>query len=901
MKRRDGALPRRLARLLLRAFPAAFRARFGEEMEASFEARWREHRGRGPRALFLFALRGGWDLLSAGLAERIRPSTGAGIRLRPARPSSRPPRSGASLMDRLRPDLRFAVRSLLRRPGFTGVVVLTLGLGVGANTAIFSVVNGVLLEPLPYPDAHELVTVGVAPDGPDDEPGHMSYPDLADLEAENPALDVLVGYSTSSLTLTGLGEPRIVETARVSGGLLGLFRLAPVVGRDVRRDEFGADAARVVVLGHGFWERNFAASPDVLGRPVELNGVAYEVVGVAPEGFDFPEGSELWTPRRISPEGCGRGCHTWRVVGRLAPGATLEAARAASARIAANLTEAYPETNTGKRFAVDGLQDRMVGSVRRGLWLVLGAVGLVLLIACANVANLLLVRASSRAGEVAVRAALGAGRGRLAVQVLVESAVLAAAGGAAGLGVAFGGVELLRRVSPGTIPRIDQVGIDATVLLFAGGLVLLTTLLFGLSPAFHLARTSITDTLVKSGRGSGGERGSRSRAILLAAEVALSLVLLVGAGLLLRTFDQLYAVDPGFETREVVRFTLSLPPSRYDTLPEIRAFYRALEERVRALPDVEEVGSIYGAPLGRGNVIGEVLVEGRPEPPPGERLFAALRPVSPEYLETLRIPLIRGRLLEPSDDVDAEPVAVVSRRFAESVFPGEDPLGEEVRITIDMGHGSPFWRIVGVVGDVRSSALTREPRAEIYVAHGQFGPGYMTVTVRSIPGAGALLPALRAEVRALDPNLPLIGPETMEEAIGRQVAPTRFYLLLVGLFAGVAALLAGVGLYGVASYLVSRRTREIGLRVALGAGRSEIVGMVVAQGLRPAALGVALGLAAALAGGRILESLLYNVAPRDPGIFVGVTVLVAGLVMAATWLPARRATRVDPMEALRVE
>ncbi|HSR40852.1 MAG TPA: ABC transporter permease, partial [Longimicrobiales bacterium] len=510
-------------------------------------------------------------------------------------------------------------------------------------TAIFSVVNGVLLEPLPYPDAHELVTVGVAPDRPGEEPGHMSYPDLADLEAENPALDVLVGYSTSSLTLTGLGEPRIVETARVSGGLLRPFRLAPVVGRDVRRDEFGADAARVVVLGHGFWKRNFAGSADVLGRTVELNGVAYEVVGVAPEGFDFPEGSELWTPRRLDVERCGRACHTWRAVGRLGSGATLEAARAASARIAANLTEAHPETNTGKTFAVEGLQDRIVGSVRRGLWLVLGAVGVVLLIACANVANLLLVRASSRTGEVAVRAALGASRGRLSVQVLVESAVLAAAGGVAGLAVAFGGVELLRRVSPGTIPRIDEVGIDGTVLLFTGGLVVVTTVLFGLSPALHLARTSITQNLVHGGRGGGTEGGERSRSGLLAVEVALSLLLLVGAGLLLRTFGQLYAVDPGFETREVVRFTLSLPSSRYDTLPEIRSFYRTLEDRLRALPGVEEAGSIYGAPLGRGNVIGDVLVDGRPELPPGQEDHAALRPVSPEYLETMRIPLIRGR------------------------------------------------------------------------------------------------------------------------------------------------------------------------------------------------------------------------------------------------------------------
>jgi len=896
---KGGERARALFRAFLRAFPRPFRERFGREMEETFLAEWQERKEESAPTRAAFLLVTFWDCLRSGLAERVRPSLSGGAEDEGAPDGAF---GGFGILgDRFRLDLLFALRSLARRPGFTGVVVLTLALGIGANTAIFSVVNGVLLRPLPYPDAHELVTVGVAPDDPGEEPGNMSYPDLADLEAGSPTLASVVGYSSSGMTVTDPGDPRIVDGTRVSAGLLPVFGLAPTLGRDIRAEEFGRDAARVVVVGHGFWERNFGASDDALGRRIEVNGVSFEVVGVAPEGFDFPDGTELWIPRRIDVEECARACHTWRTVGRLAPGATLEAARASADRIAANLSEAYPRFNTGKTFSVESLQARMVGDVRRGLWMLLGAVGLVLLIACANVANLLLVRASSRTGEVAVRAALGASRGRLTAQILVESAVLSVLGGAVGLGVAFGGVELLRRVSPGTIPRIDQVGIDGTVLLFAAGLVLAVTLLFGLSPALRLARSSITENLLQGGRGSGGDGGRRSRSALLAVEVALSLVLLVGAGLLLRTFGQLYAVDLGYETREVVRFTLNLPEARYDTLPEVRTFYRNLEDRIRSLPGVAAVGSIYGAPLGLGNAVGTVHVEGRPRPEPGRGVGAAIHPIGPGYLEAMRIPVIRGRGLEPSDDADAEPVAVVNRRFAERVFPGEETIGQRVEVTIDMGYGAPPWRIVGVVGDVRSTALTREPRPEIYVPHGQFGPEFMTVTVRAEAGAGGLLSRIRTEVREMDPNLPLIEPETMEEAVSSQVAPTRFYLFLVALFAGVAVVLAGVGLYGVVSYLVSRRTREIGLRVVLGADRGEIVRMVVVQGLRPAALGMAAGLAAALWGARLLESLLYGVPPRDPWVMVGVSLLLGALVVAASWLPARRATRVDPVEALRAE
>jgi len=890
-----GAVPgpwRALLRLALRAHPPALRRRFGREIEGAFEDGWLEHGGFARRAAFL--LRTTVDLVAVGFQERARALRGGRVDAVPGHEGRG--RDMGSVTDAVRQDLSFGVRALLRRPAFTGVAVATLALGIGADTAIFSVVNGVLLRPLPYPTAADLVTVDVvwASSG---GIGPMSYPDLADVEAGTPDLQTLVGYSVGRGTLTGLGEPRVVTRTALTEGLLATFGLAPALGRDVRRDEFGRDAPRVVLVSHDFWLGSLGGAPDVLGRTLELDGVAFEVVGVAPVGFDFPEGTELWIPRRMDLEACGRGCHGWDTVGRLRPGAPLAPIQARLDGIGAELVRAYPETNTNTTFAVTRLRQHMVGDVGRGLWLLLGAVGLVLLIACANVANLLLVRASSRVGEVAVRSALGASPGRLRLQVLVESALLAGAGGGAGVALAYGAVGLLRRVSPGTIPRIDQVGVDGTVLLFAGGLVVGVTLLFGLVPALRASDAPLRGGLSRARHGGG----DRSRGALVTTEVALCLVLLVGAGLLMRTLGKLYAVDLGFETRQVVRFTLDLPEARYPTLPGIRTFYRSLEERIAALPGVEGVGSIYGAPLSRVGSTGDVLVEDRPEPPPGEAPGAAIRPVGPGYLGAVRIPLLRGRLLAPSDDAGPERVAVVNERFAARVFPGEDPIGRSVRVTVDMGFGSPYWRIVGVVGDVRSSSLERSPYAEIYVPQGQYGPGYMTVTVRAAEGSGPLLPALREEVRAADRDLPLIAPEIMSEVVGRQVAPTRFYLLLIALFAGVAVALAGVGLYGVVSYLVSRRTREIGLRVALGADRGAIVRMVVREGLRPAVLGVVIGLALALSGAHVLDSLLYGVAPRDPWIFAAVTAFLAGLVLLASWLPARRVARIDPTEAMRVE
>ena len=857
--------PASLFQLFLLLFPRAFRDRFGASMRETFEDRLEESRKEGTRAVAEFGLRTAGDLAREGIRERLRPT------LIEAKTSGlRNNWMGwGMMMGNLAQDLRFALRSLWRRPGFAVVAVATLALGIGANTAIFSVVNGVLLNSLPYPDPSGLITIDEAPSGPGAPPGSMSGPDIFDIESEAPSISTLVGVNAPDMTLTGLGDPQVIEVTRLTQGLMATFHVTPFLGRDIRADEFGVDGPLIIVLGYGFWQSRFGGSPDALGGTVTLNGIDYEVVGIAPEGFAYPSTAELWVPRRLDLEGCGRGCSTMRPVGRLAVGSTVESAQAELDALALNLEAAYPDTNTGKRFLVRSLQDKVVGGVQRGLWLILGAVGIVLVIACANVANLFLVRASTRTGEVSVRSALGASRGRLVTQVMVESGVIAVIGGLSGLALAWFGVQLLPRFSAGGIPRIDEIGIDGPVLLFTLGTVALVTVLFGLAPAVTLARTSLRTGLGSGSRAGEGRGSGRARSLLLGGEVALSAVLLVGAGLLLRSFSQLYAVDVGFETQEILRFKLNLPSGRYTDLDQITTFYRTLEERIRTIPGVEAAGSVWGPPLGRGNATGTVLVEGRPEPEPEEETGASIHPMGPGWMETMRIPVIRGRGLTEADDHDAEKVAVINEAFVRQNFPGEDPIGQNVRVTVGLGFGSPYWRIVGVVGDVRSRGLERETDAQIYMPHGQYGPRDMSVTVRSTPGAPPLLPVIREEVRAMDASLPLYQVETVEQALQRHVAPTRFYMILVGLFAGLAAVLAAVGLYGVVAYSVSRRTREIGLRVALGARRDGIVRLVVGQGMRPALIGLAVGLGLALLGGRVMETVLFGVQPRDPVILGG--------------------------------
>lgn len=806
-------------------------------------------------------------------------------------------------LDHLRREWAFAIRSLRRRPGFTAVAALTLAIGIGANTAIFSVVRGVLLRALPYAEPEGLIVVNTAPNLPTDLPGNMSFPDLADIRDNSPAFETLVGYGFTNFTLTGLGDPVMVSVSRVTEGLMSTFRVAPVLGRDIRRDEFGPNAPNVVVVSNAMWRERFGENRDVIGRSIQLEGLSYEIIGVAPPGFDFPSGVNAWVPRRLNPVGCGRGCHTFNAIGRLAPNATIAGATAELQRMGANLKAAYPQTNTDKRFMARELKESVVGDVKRGLWIMLGAVALVLLIACANVANLLIARASSREGETALRSALGATRGMLARQVFAESAALALLGGGLGVALAVVGVRALRIAAEGTIPRAQQIAIDPIVLLATLGTVVFVTFAFGLIPALTLSRATLADSLSTIGRGGATTlRTVRFRRALLAGEVALSAALLIGAGLLLKTFAKMYTVDVGFKKQQIARFSVVLPAAAYPEIERVSQFYASLEARIAELPGVEAVGTMFGAPLASGRASGSVLVQGRPDPTPSEEIEGAIRPITPGLQRTLGLRLARGRPLTDADNRrDAEPVALVNEGFVRQVFPNQDPIGQSVRLTLSEGFGSPYWRIVGVVRDVRFDALTRDARADVFVPHTQYGPRSMIVHVRTSAGAPPMQNALREAVRAVDPNIPIYRYELIEDAVNKQVAPTRLYLLLVAGFAITAALLAAVGLYGVMSFVVAQRTREIGIRVALGAQRHSVASLVVRQGMQPVVVGLAAGILGAALAGRFIEAVLFGVQPRDPFVIVGAAGLMVLVALGAAAMPALRASGIDPARVLHVE
>jgi len=801
-------------------------------------------------------------------------------------------------------DLRFALRSLNRSRGFALAAILTLALGIGANTAIFSVVNGVILKPLPYNDPDELVTIGVIWEGGSGALSTMSQPDLRDVQAQIRSIESAAGYNATELTLTGMGNAEAIRGAYVTDGLLEVFQEAPHSGRDIRTEENIPDGPRVAVIAHAFWQERLGGSLDVLGQTIQLDGAVYEIVGVAPEGFDYPRNAQIWIPMYNNDDDCGRGCHHMSVVGRLNESSELGIARSELTALSIQLQEQYPEDNYGKSMGIVTLEEDVVGDVRTALLVLLGAVGMVLLIACANVANLLLARGSIRSGEMAIRSALGAARGRLVQQLLLEALVLAAIAGILGVALSSVGVSTLLRFAPSSIPRLDNVGVDLKVLLFAFGTVILITLLFGLVPALRLAKISVATVLNQSGRGkTGSAHQDLSRSALLVAEVAFSMMLLFGAGLLLRSFSKLQAVELGFDRDRVLTFQLSLPEVPYDEDGDRTVhFFETLEDRIAEIPGVQNVGSAFGSPLG-GNVAStsaEFL--DRPAPPPGQEETLLTRLVTPGYLETLRVPLLHGRSIERTDRNGVTRAALVSQSLVERYYPDKDPIGEQVRMGFGWAWGTEEpWTIVGVVGDMRSHRVTRDPRPEIYLSHGQQGATYMAVLVRLAPNAPDVLPAIRREVQAIDPNVPLRRIEMLEETVDRQFGPARFYMLLLGIFACVAVALAGIGLYGVVSYLVSQRTREIGIRIALGAASGDVLKMVLTQGMRPAVAGILLGVGGAYWGSRVLQALLYNVEPGDLTTFAGVIALLFGIVLLAIALPARRASSIPPVDALRVE
>jgi predicted permease len=796
-------------------------------------------------------------------------------------------------------DVRFGVRSHLRRPGFTAAAVATLALGIGATVSIFSVVNSVLLQPLPYPDSDRLVVIQPV----DARTGSLSsvdHPDIRAWQAEIPGI-AIAGYAGSLVTLNGIGDPVALQGVVVTDGLLGPFGYVPPLGRDLRASDDIPDGPRVAVVSHRFWSDRLGRDPDTIGRTITLNGASWEIVGVAPEEFDFPSGTEVWLPRRHQSEGCGHGCRVMGAIGKLEPGVTRTVVQARFEAVDAQLREAFPDSHRDTRTDLRFMIDDEVGSIRSALWILFGAVGMVLLIACANVANLLLVRAQQRAGEVALRSTLGASRARLYRQLLTESVLLALPAGILGTALAAWGTGALVSLAPEGLPRLEETSLDVTTLLFTLVLVLGVSVMFGVLPARHLTRRSLAGSLGSGTRASGNRAETAARSGLLVGEVALSLSLLLGAGLLFRTMIEIRSVELGFASEGVERFRVTLPDARYDSLA-VGRFFDALEGRLARIPGVEAVGSGFGVPFAPGRINANLTLLDRPDVPDADKSSADIRPSTPGYLAATGMTLVRGRWLTSDDQHGAEAVAVVNRTMARLHYLDSDPIGKQLQVSANIGFSDEAPRtIVGVVEDVRVGSATAAPDPAIYIPNAQFAISNMYVSLRLAPGRTTVIPEVRDVLRELDAALAITRVERIEAAIAREHATPRFYMTLLAVFSALAVILTAVGLYGVVAYVVSRRTAEIGIRIALGADGGDISGMVLRQGIRPAVAGIALGLALSLLGARLLESLLYGIVPYDPLTLATATATLAGVVFAATLLPAVRASRIAPTRALRAE
>ena len=826
---------------------------------------------------------------------------------------------GGGIMETIWQDLRYALRMLGKNPGFTAVAVITLALGIGATTAIFSVVNAVLLRPLPFDHPDQLTAVWQThPFGKKLGYDHLPVAP-ADFDAWRRSADAFAGLTAlagGNWNVTGGDEPERISGARVSTNMLGLLRARPALGRDFAPDEETFGKNRVVILSYGFWQRRFGGDPKVVGTQIMLDGDPFQIIGVMPRGFSFPRGMgidpalgldddlALWTPLALPPDQLvSRGNHFMAAVGRLKPGATFAQALAQLAAVEQRLDE-QSSAAAGKDWNVTlgPLHEQVVGKSRRALLLLLGAVVFVLLIACANVANLLLARANARHKEIAIRTALGAARWRIVRQLLTESVLLALVGGALGVLLAVWGVDALVAMSAGNIPRAAEVGIDARVLFLALGVALATGLAFGLAPALQSSRPDLNESLKEGSRGGGSSpRRQRVRSALVVAEIALALVLLTGAGLLVKSFARLQNVRPGFDYEDVLTMTLFLPDARYPEERKRANFYRQVLERVRRLPGVESAGGVSQLPLGGSEEIDGLEIEGRPRAETAAAVMtAAFRVVSPDYFKTLRIPLLRGRYFTEQDTADAPGVMIIDETFARRYFPGEDPVGKRVD---EQGSLQPkgYMTIVGVVASVKHTSLDSDPKPTMYLSSQQSPWHTMVLTVRSKTDPTALAAAVRREIAQVDPDQPIADVAPFEQVFGRAVAPQRFNSTLLGAFAAVAALLAAVGIYGVIAYGVSQRAHEIGVRVALGAQRADILRLIVGQAMALTLVGVGLGLGAALVLTRTMRGLLFEVSASDPSVFVGVALLLTSVAFTASLIPARRATRIDPLIALRYE
>ena len=804
-------------------------------------------------------------------------------------------------------DVRYGARMLLNGGAVTLVAIVTLALGIGASTAIFSIVNGVLLTPLPFERPGELVLMGERHGA---RPISVSWLNYADWKDQNSVFTEMGATTGVFLNLTRSGaEPERLAGTRVTASYFRTLGVPALLGRTFTDDEDRQGAEPVVVLSEGAWHRLFGGDRDILGRALTLSGTPHTVVGVMPSSFAIQNPPvEAWVSLgRVRDLMGERGNHPGiSVVARLKPGVTIHRARADLDAIAAGLARAYPATNGDIGVLIDPLHDRVVGAdLKRALLVLIGAVVFVLLIACANVANLLLSRGAARQRELAVRLAMGAGRWRLMRQLLTESVLLAALGGLIGVVLGAWGVRLLLAAVPDNLARMDAVRLDAQVLVFSALLTLLTGVIFGIAPALQVSKPNLSETLKEGGRTGSGARAHRVRGTLVAAQVALSLVLLVGAGLMLRSFAALQASSPGLEPAGVVTASVALPGVRYAEDGPRRLFVRQVLERLESVAGVEAAGAITPLPLSGGGWQTSFAVEGFPEPEPGKFPTNDIARVTPDYFRAMGVRLLRGRLFTRDDDEDAPPVVIVDETFASTWFPDEDPIGK--RIKLNAGHPPPgmppppWSTIVGIVNHVKNYGIDRESRVEVYQPYVQSPVSIVTLVARGRGDAASMGAAMREAVRAADPSLPLFNIRTMEEYLARTLTPKRLMMILLALFGGVALALAAVGLYGVMSYAVSQRTSEIGIRMALGAHPRDVLRLVVGQGMLLTGSGLAIGVGAAYALTRLMSTLLFGVSATDPATFGGVAALLAAVALLASWIPARRASRVDPLIALRYE
>ncbi|HET9480333.1 MAG TPA: ABC transporter permease [Candidatus Polarisedimenticolia bacterium] len=799
-------------------------------------------------------------------------------------------------------DVRFGLRLLGKHPATTMTAGLTLALGIGANAAIFSLVNAVLLRPLPYPEPQRLVRLVETRPVLGVDRTSVAPAEFVTWRERSRSFSNMAAWQIVDLNLSGDGTPERVSGFQASPSYLRVLGVPPAAGRDLLPEEEEPDRARVVILSHGLWSRRFGQDPAVAGATARLNGLEHTIVGVLPRRVTLPGDAELMLPLPLSaPDREEFGHHFLNVMGRLAPGVSLQQARTELAAIGSALGQERPVSNSGHRIAAVRLYDDLVRGARPALLILLAGVGLVLLIGCANVAGLLLARAAGRRREVAIRLALGATRGRLIRQMLIESGLLALAGGSLGLLSSLWAVEMLVGLAPAGTPRLDEVRVDPAVTLLALGVSLATGLLFGLSPALHASRSGPAEALKDGGAAGAGPRRLRSRALLVMAEIALTVVLLAGAGLLLRSFFNVTAVDPGFDPGGVVTLELFLPESRFQDDAAVGAFWRGALEQAATLPGVTAGGAVSALPLSGLNTSNNITIEGRPPDPPDRPTMLNRRSASPGYFRAMGIRLVKGRLLDERDSRESLPVAVINETAARRLWPDEDALGRRFRLGAGDGNTAPWLTIVGVAADVHHESIEQSAELEMYLPFEQYASRTMSLVLRTGGDPAAMARAARERIRSIDPEQPVFNVAGMEELVAQSVAPRRSALVLLGLFAALAVALATVGLYGVVAHAAAERTREIGIRIALGAQARDVLRLILGQGMKLALFGVAAGLAVCLATLRMMSSLLFDVDPADPLTLTGIVALLVGVAALACWLPARRAARMDPIAALRHE